>query len=56
MKPSHYTTPREMRDGLWATNADPIERPERRAMDWQDAVVITASVITLLLAVALGVL
>lgn len=28
MKPSHFTTPRSMSEGIWLFNADPIERME----------------------------
>lgn len=30
MKPSHLTTPRTMRDGVWISGADPIEKHEGR--------------------------
>ena len=28
MKPSHFTTPRSMSEGIWILNADPIEKPD----------------------------
>lgn len=30
IKPSHYTTPRTMSEGIWIYGSDPIERPDEQ--------------------------
>lgn len=47
LKSSHFTVPRTLGECHFAANADPIERPEHRRMDWQDRVCIWAGAIAL---------
>lgn len=57
MKPSHFTTPRTMADGTFATNADPIERPQHPtgySTGWWACITILAVVATIVIAATSG--
>lgn len=50
MKPSHFTTPRTQADCQFATNADPIEKPEQNSTAWFGCLAIATGVVALVAA------
>lgn len=45
LKPSHFVTPRTMDDATFYSGGAPVEKPYHPPMDWQDKVVLIASVL-----------
>lgn len=55
MKPSHFSTPRSMREGQWHYDADPIEYDGPMPFDTADWVVMVACLLALFTALVIGV-
>lgn len=53
IKPSHYTTPRTMSEGIWIYGSDPIERPDYHSNPF--SVVLLTYAILIVTCIALGV-
>jgi hypothetical protein len=43
MKPSHFTTPRTMDDGVWMPGGAPIQRPHHQGLGFWDFVLLGCS-------------